>query len=246
MPPWQDGRTQWNPDFDPAAYSARQPGAVIGEDLLIGPLGGAHRQRPLRRGWIAQVAQPGQTTVYGLQFLYNPSVLSITRSLDNNTMVYPTYMQTANSNTAGQYLVPLNATASFDLFFNRTYELWYMLRDIAQYDSGLPVTFDQAQALRDGGVQVDIDAAYRICGVLLPSNPATITGADQKPVAFTGVKTITGPMTMNPVHVNFGGPTGQLYGWISSLNAQITMWSQDMVPMCATLSVVLTLLPEPA
>jgi hypothetical protein len=84
--------------------------------------GGGSFHRGLIMAGAGVVKGFGGNTQYKVNFLYNPSTIQETRSLDLNNGVLPAYAR--NPDDPGTYATSLNTTVSFSLLFDRTYELW--------------------------------------------------------------------------------------------------------------------------
>lgn len=193
----------------------------------------------LYRGYITDDT-PARTKgqFYRLNFLYNPSVVSETRSIDtSNQGILPQYAR-ADDPTASP-LLPLNSTVSFNLLFDRTYELW----DQSYHGSSVGST----------GVMADLDILYGLVGLKAAStssNPTTPSVTIPSPSGTTfNVDNITGVMQYTPVYVYFGSAWAssfnnlKYYGYISTISITITHWSQDMIPMRCGVGISMTLLP---
>lgn len=187
----------------------------------------------LYRGFLATRVQPGSSTQYRVKFLYNPSTINENRSLDLNSEVLPTYAR--NPDDPGQYATGLNATVSFSLLFDRTYELWdssYRFTDPGIY-----------------GVMVDVNAFYNMLNInqlntlsepyrggSIPVNP------NQK---YTTV--VQGTMSAVPLDLYFGYRSAgalKYFGYISQFDVTYTHFSQKMVPMRCAINVGMVLMSD--
>lgn len=195
----------------------------------------------LQRGYMVQDPNYMLGNVqYSLRFLYNPSEVQISHntSVTSAAALTPQYYR-SQFDTA-QPDIPLSATVSFNLLFDRTYELWdSATRQHSLYD------WDDEPSL--SGVKVDIAAAYRVVGILQPKTQTVAnphTSINDPGVSQVIVRNGNpGPMPMTPVQVFFGGPNSLNYrGYVSALSIDVTHWSQLMVPMRCTIGVTLSLL----
>lgn len=200
--------TALNPPFDPRIL-----------DL------GFWSNKKLDRGYFVSKSQSGAAGGSGtgaqkdgkrINFLYNPSVLSF--SHQTNTDILP------SGNTPGGGTAPALGigSASFDLLFDRTYELWH-----GSGGKGLignPAVY---------GSSVDAEAIRAYVGIRT-ENPTGINPSKD-----------FGPMQPVYTHFFFGNGTGALrfYGYISNLSIQVTHWNQKMVPQRCTVSLEVNLTP---
>lgn len=204
-----------NPPFDPRILNIpfRQ----------VSSAGGGSKDSTLYRGAMI-TAGTTNGKKYKVNFLYNPSTINESRSLDMNNQMLPDYAR--NPNDTGDYNTMLNTTIGFSLLFDRTYEMWdskYQGTDVGTY-----------------GVSVDTNAFYNLTGINIPQKvPGTHGGK-----SYT--KVLQGPMTMTPVDLYFGyGSPGGLhyFGIITSLNITYSHFSQQMVPVRCAIDIGFTLFP---
>lgn len=163
---------------------------------------------------------------YTVNFLYNPSTINDSRSLDlNNTMTLPAYAR--DQQDPGQYAVGMNAAISFSLLFDRTYELW---------DKSYAGTLQGIY-----GVRGDVEAFFNLVGINQPVVQTTLLGGSNNSII------VQGPMQMNPTMLYFGTHSrGALtyYGYINALSIDYTHFSAKMVPQRCGISVQFILLPN--
>lgn len=216
----------------------------------------------LVHGFIVQ-AQSQQTTdgsLYGCQFLFNPSIVTLQHGIDaNSSMVLPQYRR--QSADTGVYLVGLASTLDISLFFDRTYEVNTNPDKGGSYGFYRPLgtvaetKFEGSQILinddpRIIGVEADINALYRVCGMTTPIPGVTWTNDPiNGQAATTSTATLTGPMQQVPCYLMLGASLGQAsapywYGYIDSLSVTYNHFSQAMVPMRAQVDIEMTMLPQ--
>lgn len=177
---------------------------------------------------------------YSVRFLYNPSEVDVTHNTDVTSSAAIIPQAYRNQLDTAQPNVPLNATISFNLLFDRTYELW----DASARVNSL---YDWADEPSLAGVRVDVAAMYRVVGILQPKtqavpNPHT-TGTDPGSSQAIINNGAPGPMPMTPMEVYFGGTNSLSYrGYVSSLSVTYTHWTQLMIPMRCTIGVTMSLL----
>ncbi|MFE9834038.1 hypothetical protein ACFYP4_02645 [Streptomyces sp. NPDC005551] len=209
---------------------------------LVGLQPSVHQElKRLMRGYIIQ--DPGLGKVqYRVKFLYNPSVVAVSHSTDAATATV-TPQNYRNPLDKGAWNIPLAASVSFNLLFDRTYELW---GSNAEPNSG-----DATQGPERVGVRADIEALYRVVGILMPETK--ISGNSRQtdgtknlpPTTYVYSNGDPGPMPLTPVTVYFGGPNSVSYrGYVSSIDVQWTHFSQLMVPMRCTVGVSMNLMTQ--
>lgn len=193
------------------------------------------RASQLSRGYIIQDKGLGLTQ-YSVRFLYNPSLVAVSHQTDaaNATVTPQNYR---NPLDKGAWNIPLAASVSFNLLFDRTYELWSK--------SGARNPTDWTQGSGEAGVRVDVEALYRVVGIYQPTAVQPPTTSPNTTPANLYSNGDPGPMPLTPVTVYFGGPTSLNYrGYISSLDVQWTHFSQLMVPMRCTIGVSMNLMTK--
>ncbi len=211
-----------NPPFD------KRISTLVGlQNVIQGP-----DVSQLVRGYMIQ--DPGLGRVqYSVQFLYNPSVVQVSHSTDPASA--PTPQNYRNPLDKGSWNIPLATSVSFNLLFDRTYELWSR--------SGPVDPKDFTQGSGEAGVRVDIEALYRVVGIYQPvavQPPTTSPNTTPSNLYSNGEP---GPMPLTPVTVYFGGPNSLHYrGYVNSLDIQWTHFSQLMVPMRCTVTVSMNLM----
>lgn len=193
----------------------------------------------LYRGYITDQT-PARTSgnFYKLNFLYNPSTVSENRSIDaNNQGILPQYARADDPTPTP--LLPLNASVSFSLLFDRTFEMW----DMSYHGSNVGSM----------GVLADVLILFGMVGITQVTNGSVDTS---KPITVPGpgganlnVDSLTGVMQYIPVYTYFGSAWAssynnlKYYGYINSIGVTWTHWSQDMIPMRCGVSISMTLLP---
>lgn len=178
----------------------------------------------LRQGLIQQtddwVSSRGGTGVrrqrfpYTCRFLYNPPVINVGYSIDMGIL---SQGQLSEDQLTADIIAPGTTTVGFSLLFDRTYEMM-----------GPTQT---AGDLRPVGVYRDIAALENVVGAREIEK-----GTDK--VILTNMKAV-------PVYILFGGggdgkssiPGLSFAGVINSLAVTYTLFSQNMVPMRATVDI---------
>lgn len=163
---------------------------------------------------------------YGLNFLYNPTTVSVNHALDQNAITDPNAKNT-NDPTTG--LIGLQQSVSFSLLFDRTFEVW----DKAKYGQS---------EVGQRGVQMDVLAAYRMLGIT--NKPTTAAdGSITSDINGTQFFRPVGPMIQTAVRATFGSSM-TYFGFIDSLNLSYVHWASNMVPTRCQMDINLTLLPD--
>lgn len=191
----------------------------------------------LLRGYMIQDKGVGPVQ-FSVKFLYNPSVVQVSHQTDVTSA--PTPQNYRNPLDKGNWNIPLSASVSFNLLFDRTYELW---SNKAETSTG-----DLTRGPEKVGVRTDVEALYRVIGILQPNAEVEKTPRDG-PSADTPTYLYRnggpGPMPLTPVTVYFGGPDSLSYhGYVMSVDVQWTHFSQLMVPMRCTVGVSMNLVTQ--
>ncbi|MFH9731880.1 hypothetical protein [Streptomyces sp. NPDC017260] len=218
----------WENNFDPRiqAIPSYLPSATAGQSY------------ELKRGYMTTAFPKGQSgKFYMLNFLYNPSTVNVSHSIDAANQVMPAY--TRSDQDQGTPLTAAGGTLGFSLLFDRSYEM----SDSSQFDT-VEGTF---------GVMADIHVLYNLVGINSkqqvwssaesPSSTASTTGGD-----------VLGIMQMNPVWVRFGQARHsfskqlpaisrmEYFGYLNNLDISYTHFSQRMTPVRCAVSVSMQLM----
>ncbi|MDX3260700.1 hypothetical protein PV336_15885 [Streptomyces sp. MI02-2A] len=191
----------------------------------------------LTRGWIIQEKAVNGAR-YRCNFLYNPSVVSVSHSVNANVIADDNAINPYDV-TAQDLLLPLQQTVSFSLLFDRTYELWDPSKLHGAAKDNVPFL----------GVAWDVLSLYKITGVASPIDVDAAKSSDSGAVqssSFTkgNFKSgATGPMLYVPVYVVFGY-TLDYYGVIQEMDVQYTHWTQQMIPSRCQVDISMQLLPR--
>jgi len=180
-----------------------------------------------------------------LNFLYNPSAIQWTGSVDSNTIGDTSVM---DPNDASKFLMPMSQNVSFTLLFDRTYETW---------------VYNAAKETSRLGVLADVKYFYAMLGILSDGRPFTpannSTGAKmadsiagtalQNSLAgIVDVTTIDDPsptsfMQYIPVRVIFSSGALSYHGVINTATIDYTHFTQRMIPNRCALGIGMTLFP---
>lgn len=218
-----------NPPFDPRIIS--RPMTVA--NAAIGP-----KKANLYRGFIRQSKdyKPVKSAArVKLNFLYNPSIISASHSIDTGSNgLLPAFARPDDPSVAP--LLPLNSNVTFDLLFDRTFEMW----DRSKINS----------YVGKRGVFADIEVLYDLVGMYdqlnLTDEQKSKLGESEKGL---GDKKYIGVMQYVPVLAFIGSQSRSVNaltynGVITSLSLSYTHFSQDMIPFRAAVSVSMQLLPK--
>jgi hypothetical protein len=194
-----------------------------------------------------------------INFLFNPSTVTSDYNVGNASL--QAAMLYTVPGDSGNLLSPLlMQTVSWQLYFDRTFELLYGTPTSAIND---PTTI---------GVQADVYQFMQFTGLLasLSSADETANATNSTVASSLGTQTATlgantgGIMMMIPAYVYFGNAFNQangrvggqqfgavntqlaFYGFISEWTVEYTHWTTSMVPIRAAISVSFTMLPQPA
>lgn len=193
-------------------------------------------------------------------FLYNPSTVEASYSIDNigaqSTLMFP--VATSDSNTS--LVLQLSQTVGFTIMFDRTYEM---------------NTGSASAQMKALGCEVDVLAMKQFTGMFSQIGSANVQSGDPTSgnpflgsaaggsggtsTAISGLNAalntanpnsgavLQGIMAYQPSYVFFGAPQASIcyYGVVSSWDVQYTHFAQNMVPMRCVIDVSYTLLPPP-
>jgi len=162
--------------------------------------------------------QPRSNGQLACFFMMNPNTITV--DSDFNSGVTAPMLNSPAVQAAQPYYMQAQ-TVSFDLVFNRQYEVW---------SGGIP-------GPSDIGVRWDIRALERLVGMYDATNDSTAYG-----LAASVGEGVNGPGGFAPVpipiQVVFGGPKSfQFQGMIMSLTYTFTLFDVNMIPVEATASV---------
>lgn len=195
----------------------------------------------------------GRATV---NFLFNPSTVS-TDYVIGNASIQAAMMYRVPGDNAN-LLAPLQQTVSWQLYFDRTFELLYGTPDGSVNDPSII------------GVQADVYQFMQFTGVTASLDASAQTAILGSTVTSSGV-TSGGMMMMIPSWVFFGNAAGQAagklagqgsipattqftsvgtqmsyYGFISEWSVTYSHWTVNMIPIRAAINVSFTMLPQPS
>lgn len=168
-----------------------------------------------------------------LNFLYNPSTVSVNHSTDAANQVMPPY--TRSDLDDGVPLVAAGGTLSFALLFDRTYEM------------SDPTKFDKLEGTY--GVMADIHVLYNLVGINTSQEAQAADGDDK---ATSG--NVLGIMQMSPVWARFGQARAayknnlpklsrmEYFGYINNIGITYTHFSQRMTPVRCAVDISMTLM----
>ncbi|MEV6309994.1 hypothetical protein AB0M10_15515 [Streptomyces sp. NPDC051840] len=220
------GKGIWENNFDPRIRSI--------PSYLPGEKGSSFG---LMRGYMVTAFPKGGSSksnkFYSLNFLYNPSAVSVNHSTDAANQVMPPY--TRSDLDEGVPLVAAGGTLTFQLLFDRTYEM------------SDPTKFSTIEGTY--GVMADIHVLYNLVGINTAQD-AQATGTDEAPTSGS----VVGIMQMSPVWIRFGQArksfSDQLpnmsrmkyFGYVSSIGITYAHFSQRMMPTRCAVDLSVTLM----
>lgn len=176
-------------------------------------------------------------TLYTLNFMYNPSTVQVSHSLDASNALMPSY--TRSDYDTGTPLVGSGGALSFSLLFDRTYET-----SDSSYGGSI-----QGEL----GVGADIQVLYNLVGVNTPQVTWWNAGEEEKKYE-NGASSVLGTMQMNPVWVRFSQTNASFskavpymtrlvyFGYISAIGISYTHFTQRMVPVRCAVSLSMQLM----
>ncbi|MGW3153710.1 hypothetical protein [Streptomyces sp. NPDC001089] len=190
----------------------------------------------LIRGYMVTAFPKGKSgKFYMLNFLYNPSEVQVSHSLDAANQVMPAYTRSDADN--GTPLTAAGGTLSYSLLFDRSYEM----SDPTQFDT-IEGTY---------GVMADVHVLYNLVGINTKQQVwSSSSGSD----ASSDTGDVIGIMQMNPVWVHFNQARHRFadklpnmsrmsyFGYLSSLSISYTHFTQRMTPVRCAVSITMQLM----
>ncbi|MFE2539054.1 hypothetical protein [Actinacidiphila glaucinigra] len=174
---------------------------------------------------------------YMLNFLYNPSTIQLSHSIDAANQVMPAY--TRSDEDSGTPLVAAGGTLTFSLLFDRSYEM----SDSSKFNT-IEGTY---------GVMADIHVLYNMVGINAPQ-VVWDQGGGESASTSVDANNVIGIMQMNPVWARFGQARHafrdklpnlsrmEYFGYVASLDITYTHFSQRMAPVRCAVGITMQLM----
>ncbi|MGD6750335.1 hypothetical protein [Streptomyces sp. BH105] len=184
-------------------------------------IAGRSKDTPFWRGTIISENEDFKDGLLTVNFLFNPSTISVNHQQGYN--LSQSQMSTDGNIVGAQGI----GTLTFDVLFDRTYEL---------YSGGGKNSDSPAQR----GVLADVEAVYNVTGAY----DISAKGSKRKELRA---------MQPNPCSFYFGGTADSFiednsldyYGIVTGLSITYTHFSRDMVPQRCAMSFNVDLAPKP-
>ncbi|MEV7902175.1 hypothetical protein [Streptomyces anulatus] len=222
------GKGIWENNFDPRIRSI--PSYLPSES--------SGSSYGLKHGYMVTAYPKGKSgQIYMLNFLYNPSTVSLSHSIDAANQVMPAY--TRSDQDSGTPLVAAGGTLSFNLLFDRSYEM----SDKTKF-STIEGTY---------GVMADIHVLYNMIGI---NSPQVVwnQGEGESADASVDANNVIGIMQMNPVWARFGQARHsfrnklpnlsrmEYFGYVANVEITYTHFSQRMTPVRCAVAITMQLM----
>lgn len=200
-----------------------------------------------------------------IHFMFNPSTVSTSYTTANATL--QAAMMFPDPGSTGVLLAPLQQTVSWDLYYDRTFELAFGdnpgAANAVNNPSVIGCQADVLQFMQFTGVLANLGAYSGAVSALTgPAGTTTATGTTTNAGATTAALSQGGMMMMVRAYVFFGNPVMQaagtatgnfnavnnqlaFFGYISNWSVQYTHFTANMVPIRCVISVTFTMLPSP-
>lgn len=186
--------------------------------------------KPTTQGYITQDSSTARALnlprPYRCRFLYNPESLNV--NYRTNDQVFPPDAQSADA-TAALALIPNMQHVSFELFFDRTYEM-------NTYDAGMSPAHTRALW---AGVYADIAALERVVGIQ----------NGQGPILKYPLNLYFGPRVIKKMWGRNssmgGGKPMQFYGFVDEMSVVYSLFDKGMVPVRARVTLGFTQMVKP-
>lgn len=200
-----------NPSFDPRM---RRIGSPLNNTSKI------------KRGYLLSGPNSGKNQ--RINFLFNPSEITLSTTLDPNQVVNPE--QVPSDDVMQVYQTASGTTLNVDLLYDRTYELLS------------PANAARQNLANQYGVYADVAAWLYFHNMIdtIPSGPEKMASGA---FALNWSKSlITQPMNLVDSYL-YVGPHMVYYGFCSSLTVIYSHWSLTMIPMRCKISIGFSILP---
>lgn len=224
---------------------------------LPSPLG---VQLPVRRGYMIWADSGGNLGYTGgqlgdgrdiINFLFNPTTITTDYNIANASLQAAMMYQVPGDN--GNLLSPLlTQTVSFQLYFDRTYELNYGGNSSAKNDPAvIGVQADIYQFMQFTGIRATLDKtqAESVLGGVGAQGagaPTTTGGIMMMIPSYLYFGNAFQQMNQNASNSNFNAIAQQMvyYGYISEWTPTYTHFTTNMVPLRASIDITFTMLPS--
>lgn len=224
----QPGSGIWENNFDPRIRNI--PTYLPGESAGTG--------YGLKHGYLVTAFPKGKSgKFYMLNFLYNPSQVVVSHSIDASNQVMPAY--TRSDQDSGTPLVAAGGTLQFSLLFDRSYEM----SDKSKFNT-VEGTY---------GVMADVHVLYNMVGI---NSPQVIwdQGTGESAESSVDADNVIGIMQMNPVWARFGQARHafrdklpnlsrmEYFGYVNDITISYTHFSQRMTPVRCGVGITMQLM----
>jgi hypothetical protein len=192
----------------------------------------------LQRGYMVSAfpkdSKAKKNRFYMLNFLYNPSQVSVNHSTDAANQVMPAYTRSDLDN--GMPLVAAGGSLSFALLFDRTYEM------------SDPTKFDTIEGTY--GVMADVHVLYNLLGITA-TQKVKETGSEGDNT-YDG--NVLGIMQMSPLWCRFGQARHsfkdklpaisrmEYFGYVNNIGITYSHFTQRMTPVRCAVDISMTLM----
>lgn len=199
-----------------------------------------------------------------IAFALNPSTISSDYTIGNTSIQAAMMQQVPGDN--GNFLAPLQQTVSWQLYYDRTFELCWPTGTNQVNDPGtIGCQADVLQFAQFTGLLSSTQglSSSDVSALVNTTAGTTSTGASVSSQQIGSVLANGGMMMMVPCYVFFGDAWSQVangkgvssysalsyqlayYGYISEWSVEYTHWTQNMIPIRCSITVNFTMLPQP-
>lgn len=248
------------PKFDPRLTTVP---AALGQNVNLqrGYMIWSDKRMANSFGYVGGPMGDGRDMIY---FALNPSTVSSDYTIGNSSIQAAVMQQVPGD--SGNFLAPLQQTVSWQLYYDRTYELnWPQGTNSANDPGAIGVQADVLQFAQFTGLLSSTQglSSTDVNALIDTTAGTTSTGATVSSKQLGSVLANGGMMMMIPCYVFFGNAWNQVasgngkasyealsyqlayYGYISEWSVQYTHWTESMIPIRCAISVNFTMLPQP-
>jgi hypothetical protein len=215
---------------------------------LAFPMGGTSPGNIQRGYMVWDQVLPGYSSKAFIQYLWNPSTVEADYNIADASA--QAALNFPNPNDTAQLAIPLYQTASWSLYYDRTFELWQSYNTSTGTPNNTTANATDPSVI---GVAHDWLIWQQFTGMLTNYSYGTNGAGSTITAPTTAAQNYAlnkGIMQLVPCWMYFGNSSTtnnlSFYGYINEWTPQFTHWTQHNIPMRMVIDVNVTLLPPPS